>query len=348
MMVVLPPSNYKERAQMRSFHSELLAQIASLPGVAAAGAVNWLPFGAAQISGDFYTAENSKKSPFGVSKPGVSEDYFRAMGIRLMAGRFFDNRATENSEGVAIVGEGTARRVWPGENPIGKRITLEDNPKPKDWLTVVGVVDDVKQRSLAEQQSPAIYQPLSQVSRAFFLSNMSYVVRVNGDSRMVAGLLRERLRAIDPNLPIFSMSTMEELLSNSTAEPRFQSRMLGAFALAALVLAVIGIYGVMAFSVAARTREIGVRMALGAHPSQVVALVLRVNALAMGGGLVGGLVLSLLTSRLLSGFLYGVSRLDLAAYGGVLLILLAAGFAAAIVPAHRAAKVDPVVALRYD
>jgi putative ABC transport system permease protein len=348
MTVNLPDDVYSEPAKIRTFHSELLSRIASLPSVAAAGAVNWLPFGALQISGTFHTAENPKESPLDVTKPGVSNDYFRAMGIRLLAGRVFNDRDTANSEGVAIVGETTARRVWPGENPIGKRITLEDNPKPKDWLTVVGVVDDVKQTTLAKEAPPAIYQPLSQVQRTFFLGAMSYVVRTTGDPRLVARLLREQLRAADPNLPIFSMSTMDDLLSNSTAEPRFQSRMLGAFAGAALLLAMIGIYGVMAFSVAARTREIGVRMALGAAPRDVMNLVLGKSSLLIATGLVLGLGGALAATRVLRDFLFEVTPTDPVTLIAGSALLAAVAFFAAYLPARSAMRVDPMVALRHE
>jgi putative ABC transport system permease protein len=349
MAVSLPDNTYKDRTQILGFHREMLARIAPLPGVTAAGAVNWLPFGGMLISGDFYPeGRPGAKSPFNVTKPCVSNDYFRAMGIRLLRGRFFNDQDRQDAPGVAIIGESVARNVWPGEDPIGKRLTLEDKPKPEEWLTVVGVVEDVQQTDLSKEPPRAVYQPLPQTKRAFFLSNMAYIVRTSGDPRLVAGLLRERLREVDPNQPVMSMSTMQDLLANSVAEPRFQSSVLGAFAFAALALAMVGIYGVMSYAVAGRTREIGIRMALGAERRNVLALVLRQSAVLVILGITLGLGGAFAATRVLHDLLFEVKPTDPLTFAAVAGLLAVVGLGAALVPARTATRVDPVTALRSE
>jgi putative ABC transport system permease protein len=301
------------------------------------------------ISGDFYPeGRPGAKSPFNVTKPCVSNDYFRAMGIRLLRGRFFNDQDRQDAPGVAIIGESVARNVWPGEDPIGKRLTLEDKPKPEEWLTVVGVVEDVQQTDLSKEPPRAVYQPLPQTKRAFFLSNMAYIVRTSGDPRLVAGLLRERLREVDPNQPVMSMSTMQDLLANSVAEPRFQSSVLGAFAFAALALAMVGIYGVMSYAVAGRTREIGIRMALGAERRNVLALVLRQSAVLVILGITLGLGGAFAATRVLHDLLFEVKPTDPLTFAAVAGLLAVVGLGAALVPARTATRVDPVTALRSE
>jgi putative ABC transport system permease protein len=349
MAVTLSPDVYRTQQQLRAFHSELLSRIVPLPGVVAVGAVNWLPFGGNLIRGDAY-AENRPDSTthFSVTKPGVSEDYFRAMGIHLLRGRFFTAQDIEHSPSVAIIGQAAANTGWPGQDPIGKRITLEDNPKPEDWLTVVGIVDDVKQQKLAEKAPPAVYQPLTQVKRAFFLGNINYVVRTNGDERKLAALLRARLREIDPNQPIQTIATMDDLLNTSIAEPQFQIRIMGTFAAVSLLLAMVGIYGVMAYAVAGRTREIGIRVALGATGRDVLRHILSRSVMLIAAGLALGFAGTLATTRVLRDFLFEVTPTDPITLSAVVALLATVALAAAYLPARAAMKVDPVTALRHE
>jgi putative ABC transport system permease protein len=213
---------------------------------------------------------------------------------------------------------------------------------------VVGVVDDVKQDTLAAQSPPAVYQPVSQVKRSFFLANMNYVVRTKGDYRKLEPLLRDRLHELDPNQPIQTVAPMEELLNLSTAEPQFQSRVLGAFAAVSLLLAIVGIYGVMAYAVAGRTREIGIRMALGATTRDVRLLVLSRSAGLIAAGLVLGLAGALATTRVLRDLLFELAPTDPLTLATVATLLAAVALAAAYVPARSATRVDPVTALRYE
>ena len=350
LTVNLPFNEQQSTQQLIARHNQVIQKLEALPGVTSAGAVNWLPFGEALIRGDFYSEAGSRPAAhFDVSKPGVTPGYFLAMGIQLLIGRMFDNRDTERSPAVAIVSQSVARRVWGDQDPIGKRVTLEDRPKPEDWLTVVGVVDDVKQQNLAEKAPvPAIYQPLTQVSHSFFLFQMAYVVRANGNLAALPGLMRSRFREVDPNQPVQLMSTMEEMVSATTAEPRFYSRMLGSFSAIALLLASLGIYGVMAYSVAQRTRETGIRVALGAQRSDIFRSVMLKSALLVLAGVAIGLAGAFGVTRVLQNLLFDVKPTDAATFGAVSVLLILVALVATYVPARRATSVDPMVALRYE
>jgi putative ABC transport system permease protein len=348
MHVVFATDVYRTPQQLRDFHSALLAKIGRLPGIEAAGAANWLPF-TNIVSGDFYAeGQPENVGHFDVVKPGVSEDYFRAMGIHLLRGRFFDARDDARALPVAIVSKSVADRAWPGADPIGRRVTLEDHPAPDDWLTVIGIVDNVNQSNLREPRPPAVYQPLAQVKRYVFLSNLNYIVRTHADPRAVAALLRGTIRDLDPNQPIERIASMDDLLDLSVAEPRFQSTVLGAFAGFSLLLAAIGIYGMMAYSVAVRRREIGIRVALGATPADVRALILSRSAALASIGVAIGIAGALALTRVLKSLLFEIKPTDPATLISVVALLAAAGIAAAWIPARGAARVDPAIALRHE
>ena len=348
MTVDLPPAVYKTAAQMRAFHNSILAKLAAIPGVAAAGAVNWRPLGGMLIRGDFQVEGSQRPKGYMVDKPVVSPGYFRAMGIRMLRGRDFDERDNETGPGVVIVSESVARRLWPGEDPIGKRIAMRDHPAPKDWMNVIGVVDDIRQETLKQPPDPAIYVPYQQVTSPFFLSHMTFAVRTASHSESVAQAMRAALRETDKEQPVETIATMQDLIAASTAEPLFETRLLAAFSMIALLLAAIGIYGVLAYSVAERTREIGIRMALGAVKSDVVGMVLRHTLALAGGGILFGLAGAFALSRVLAKFLFNVSPTDAATLLAVTFLLAAVALIAAWMPARRAAGVDPAVALRYE
>lgn len=340
---------YRTTDQMRSFHTQALDKLRAMPGAVSAAAVNWLPLSPSLIVGSFSAADQiANRTRFNVTKPAVTPGYFQTMGIRLLRGREFTDQDGKNAPGVVIVGQSTAKRVWGTKDPIGKRIALDDNPRPQDWLTVVGVVDDVKQENLKQDAPPAIYQPLAQVRHEFFLQSMSYVVRSTAPMTVVETMARARLREVDARQPIFHMATMEDLLVSSTAEPRFYSRVLSSFSLIALALAVVGIYGVISYGVSQRTREIGIRVALGAEPRNILAGVLARNGMLVGLGIVLGIGGASALTRVLNSFLFEVEPTDAATFMAVTALLAAAALAATYIPARRATRVDAMEALRHE
>jgi len=346
MTVDLPESTYRTAPQMRAFHERTLGELSRLPGVSASGAVDLLPLGERLTMGTFQVEGSQRPPGFMVDKPCISPGYFRAMGILLLRGREFTEADSETAPGVVVVSQSVARTLWPSEDPAGKRISMEDEPKPEDWLTVVGVVEDVKQKGLAKNSDPAIYQPYLQVSSSFFLSHMTFVVRTASRPGVAAGM-RTVLREVDKNQPI-SIASMDSLIATTTAETRFQVRLLATFALIALTLTIVGIYGVLAYSVAQRTPEIGVRMALGAQGADVLRMLLRKTLFLISLGIVIGGTGALALTRVLARFLFEVKPSDLPTFAMVTLALVSSALAASYVPIRRAMKVDPMVALRYE
>jgi predicted permease len=343
MTIELPDTRYPDSRTLAAFHDQLLASLARVPGVVALGAVNWIPLGDMLIRGDFTTERGSGDR---ATKAAVSPGYFGVMGISLLAGRDFTADDTANAPGVTIVSESVARRTWPGESAIGRRVSLEDNPRPQDWLTVVGVVGDIRQGGVREPAVPAIYQPLGQVTRPFFLSHMTYVARTAANPEGIAPAMRAALSGVDRDQAPLAVATMEQVLMGTIAETRFQTRLLGAFACVAVVLAAIGIYGVLASSVVERTREIGIRLALGAGRGGVVRMVLWRTLLLAIAGVLLGLTGAYATTQILTSFLFNVTATDRATLMAAAGTLIAVALVAGLVPARKASTVDPLTALR--
>lgn len=347
--VDLPDSSYRGAVEMRAFHQRVLAQLGTLPGIEAVGAVDWMPFGDEWARGDFQMEPGYHRPPgFDVFKPVVSPGYFAAMGIRLLRGRAFSEHDSAGSPGVIIVSESVARSLWPGENPIGRRISMDEHPAPTDWLTVVGVVADVRQAQLTDAPSPAIYQPYTQSGSTFFLGHMSFVMRTPSSPAALAPTVRAIFHRIDPDQPVQSIAAMSDAIAGTIAEPRFLAQVIGAFSLMALLLSAIGLYGVLAFSIAERTREIGIRMAMGASSVAVVRMVLRRTLLLAGTGVLIGSFGALGVTRVLRTFLFEITPTDPATFIAVAVFLLAVALVAGLLPARRAYSVDPLVALRYE
>jgi len=350
MTVELPDSTYKGASQVQAFHEQTLEKLSHLPGVTAAAAINWLPFGGPLMMGDF-RLDGGRTFPKGlaVAKPFVSPGYFQAMGIRLLRGRDFTASDNGDAPLAGIVSQSAARRLWPGEDPIGKRFTEEEeNPKPQDWVTVVGVVQDVKQMGMADKPRETVYQSSSQINRPGWLNHLAFVVRTASDPEALATAMRAAVREVDRNQPVQKIATMQSLIDESTAEPRFQTRLLGAFSMLALLLAAVGTYGVLAYSVAQRTHEIGIRMALGAERRDVLRLVLRRTLTLAGAGVLIGAAGALVVTRVLEKFLYEVKPNDPVTFVAVATLLAGVALAAGWIPAWRATRVDPVEALRYE
>jgi putative ABC transport system permease protein len=331
-------ANYKEPAQVSGFHQELLARVSAIPGISSAGIINSLN-SSTPISVDEHPPVPPEQQPQ-VQTNQVSGDYFRAMGIPLRAGRTFNDRDAKGAPSVVVVDESLARRQFPNENPLGKHLHFWNQA----W-EIVGVVGGAKYWSLSEDAAPHVYLSYLQVN----WGSMSLVVRTQtGDPLKFAGPIRSELAAIDKNQPIHSFKTLEATVSELVSPQRFTTMLLTGFAAVAVLLAAIGIYGVMSYAVAQRTREIGVRMALGARPRDVLKVLIMHGLVLVSSGVVFGLAASFALTRLIAGLLFGVEPTDPTTLGATTLLLVAVALLACFIPARRAMKVDPLVALRYE
>jgi putative ABC transport system permease protein len=339
----LPATDYPEPRQQAAFYERLLERLAAVPGVEAAGAATGLPLGGSYVSRSF--AIEGRPLPDG--DPGfdawyhiVSPDYFRAIGMPLLQGRA---PAATDAAGVVVINDAMARRFWPGEDPLGRRISYSST-EPPDWLTIVGIVRGTITTAPGRPPEPAAYVPFLQTPNP----GMVLVLRTGGAPRGLAPALRQAVRDLDPRIPVYRVATMEQVLSGTFAHRRFLTFLVSLFAALALLLSMIGVYGVMSFAVVQRTHEIGVRMALGALRGDVLALVLRQGMGVVLAGIVPGLAAAFGLTRLLGSLLYGVGAADPPTFVFAPLLLLAAAAAACIVPARRATRVDPIVALRCE
>jgi predicted permease len=275
----------------------------------------------------------------------VSPGYFSAMEIPVLRGRLFTEADAAGSNHVAIISEMTARHIFPGENPLGKRIQLGARKDDRPWAEIIGIVGDVRQYGLDSPATPQAYLLYTQFP-------FNYATVLFARSRVAPAALtraiEEQIGAVDKNTLVFNPALMTEILSHSLVQRRFTMALLSAFGALALLLAAVGIYGVMSYMVAQRTSEIGLRMALGAQRRDVLGLVSRDGILRTGFGLLAGLVVSLALTRVLTSQLFAVSALDPLTFGGVLLLLAGVALAACYIPARRAMRVDPMVALRHE
>jgi putative ABC transport system permease protein len=348
--ISLPDSRYQTARPMIEFEEQALDRVRMVPGVKTAGGVFGLPLGNGAIGGDFtvegQSAAAQGSQPFIATKAVVGGDYFRAIGIPLLRGRYFDAHDSEAAPHVIIVSQSLARHYWPLDEAIGKR--LKPGFENDAWCTVVGVVGDTKQYSLGEPPSPAMYLPYAQAPATFLMQDITMVLRAGADSLALASAARRAVQAVDPDLPVFDVATMDQLVYRSASAPRFNTALLGIFAALALVLAAVGIYGVMSYAVAQRTHEIGVRVALGAEASDILRQVVRQGMLPAVIGIATGTAGAWGATRFLSSLLFGVRPTDPMTFTLVPMLLAAVGVLACLLPARRATKVDPVVALRYE
>jgi predicted permease len=334
------PSRF-ERENAMDYYQRVLAAIRAVPGVEAAGAIRDLPLrGNGEMSGVTIPgrATAASEAPT-VQRHQVSTDYFKAMGIPLKAGRTFEMTDRTDAPLVFVVNEELARRFWPGESAVGKRLQFGDASFP-----IVGVVGDVRQRGLAEPLEPAIYLHAMQN----FRSRMSIVVRTTGDPNQYVGAVRKAIWALEPSQTITSTSTLESVLGNAVTRPRLLAWLLGLFGVIGLTLGALGIFGVLAYAVTQRRQEIGVRVALGAPPTSVMRLVVRQGLTLAGIGIAIGVLVAWFMTRSMQSVLYGIQASDPITFVQVALVLLAAALLASWLPARRALRIDPVTALRYD
>jgi putative ABC transport system permease protein len=327
---------------VNDYWRRLLEQVRSVPGVETAGLSNSVP---PDRNGwlDNYEIEGRPQPPgssrSAIPMPYVSQDYFRALGVPLLRGRWFDARDSHDSPRVAVISDALARRDFAGENPVGRRL------KYGGWsLEIIGVVGDIKYRGLQRETEPALYQLAAQLE----LWDMWLVVRTRGDAGAQAQAIREAIRAVDPSVPVDRIGTMAQAMSESVSLWRFRTLLMTVFAATALLLAVVGIYAVVAYSVAQRSREIGLRMALGATPSGVLAMVVRRASRSVVAGIALGLAGASALTGVLQGMLFDIAPNDAATYASAALFLTGVALVACLVPALRAARIDPVRALRTE
>lgn len=377
MKLELSRGRYDDQARLTSFRSATLDALRALPGSQSVGVTNTQPLGDA-VLGWSYTPEGENDARRAVMV-GIEGGYFRSMGIPLLAGREFTTADARGTAGVAIVSRALERAVWPGESAVGRRIRIPDLPAPpaflpggaapsgskgtrvterdgERWVTVVGVVDDVLRKRLVDAPSPGIYFPFDQIyetmsfnaaSRAL-AANLQFTIRTTGDIATTERAIREVVRHVDRDQPIASIRTMDEIVASQREQPLFRVRILGAFSLVAAVLAMVGTYGVLAYAVTERTREIGIRMALGAESGRVMRMVVRRTLVLSVAGVLLGALGALAGTRVMSRFLFGISPTDPTTFVATAALLTGAALLAGLVPAWRASNVDPAVALRHE
>jgi predicted permease len=345
MELSLPDSSYAKDAQKTAFYDQLLARLAAQPGLSQAALVSSLPLQGHSNHNSFQVeglppGKTLQDLPIADQRM-VSAGYFGLMGIPVLRGRTFSRLDNPNAPGVAIVDEATAKQYWPNQDPIGKRIHyFTDSGQPRPWLTVVGVVGSVKQNRIEEPASTSVYLPLAQSPS----NDVALAVRGTIGATAVMG----SIHAIDPDLPVGRIRTMQEIMNESTGLERIAAQLVAVFAAVALALAVIGTYGVMAYSVAQRTQEFGIRIALGASRADVLKLVLRKGLILSATGIVLGLIATVSVTRLMTSVLFEVRPGDPLILGLAALILGSIAMLASYLPARRATKVDPMLALRYE
>jgi predicted permease len=351
----LPFRSYRTGGDMRLFYSRLLESARTLPGVTAVGAATDLPLTVRDRR--VFTVEN----PQAATASGVAANdyvmgqYFEALGVRIVSGRALSDADTLVSEPVVVVNETLARRYWPGEDPIGQRLAWGMPANHGPWMRIVGVIGDIKQAGLAAPTEPQTWQPWTQVSDQLLGSNvpgifrsMRLMVRSQVPPASLVSAIRDQVRALDPALPVSDVQTLDDVVAASAAPQRFNAALLGGFAGIALLLAAVGIGGVLAITVSRRTQEFGVRLALGADAAAVVRMVIRQGMTLVAAGLAIGLPIAFAATRLLTSLLFETTAHDVVTFAGATVVLCVVACAACMAPAVRASRVDPMRALRID
>ncbi|HEV7904427.1 MAG TPA: ABC transporter permease, partial [Pyrinomonadaceae bacterium] len=352
MRTQLSGGNYREHAQRVAFFDAVLARVKTLPGVAAASYTTAVPLTGMTSNG--LTLEGRQAEPnvsWNAVHRQISPGYFQALGLALRQGRQFDERDDERAMPVAVVNETMARQFWPGEEALGKRFKVGSAEGANPWLTVVGVAEDVRQMGVDAPVKAEMFVPYRQAGQAapyaLFVPRDLVIRTTNAPSSLVPAV-RQAIREVDPNQPVANVRTLDEVLGRVTAQRSLGMQLLTAFAALGLLLAALGIYGVLSYFVVQHTPEIGVRMALGAQTADVLKLVIGKGMRLALAGVVAGLFGALLLTRLMRSLLFGVSAIDPLTFAGVAALLVLVAFLACYIPARRATKVDPMVALRYE
>jgi putative ABC transport system permease protein len=348
--LTLPDTRYKEDEQTITFFDQLLPRLRSLPGVRSASAVMGLPLSGLDFNISFEVGGRPPVPP--AQQPSMqvrvaTPDYFSSIGIPLKRGRGFTENDRATTPKVVLITEAAARQYFPNEDPIGKTIKLgwgRGPGKPRAGGEIVGIVGDIKDEGLSEPDPPQIYMPL----RQWPVSAMTVVMKTAVPPTSLADAVHAEVAAVDPNLPLSNVTTLDAILSKSISQERFYMTLLAIFAGVALVLAAIGIFGVLSYAVSQRTREIGIRMALGAQGRSVITLIIRQAMLLVVSGVLAGTVFALALSRTMTKMLFSITPTDPATFASVGGLLIAVALFASYLPARRATRVDPIVALRSE
>jgi putative ABC transport system permease protein len=347
MVVRLPDAAYSQDPQIVNFFGQALERIRSLPTVRSAGMINFLPLYGGLGSATGFKMVGQPEPPPGQGPSCdvrvVDAGYFQTLGIPLLRGRNFTEADLREPRHVMLINEALARKYFPNEDPIGKRLDVHmfENPNVTE---VIGVVGNVRYDSLIDDSPPAVYFPHPELAYSF----MTLVIRTDGDPTAIAPAVQREIRALDPNQPVSDVRTMEQVMSDWVGRSRFNTLLLGLFAALATLLSAVGIFGVMNYSVALRTRELGLRLAIGAQPRQVLLLVLRQGLWLTVLGVVVGLAAAFALTRLLSGLLFGVGAVDAGTFTTISVLLVIVSLLACYLPARRAMRIDPLQALRYE
>jgi putative ABC transport system permease protein len=347
--LTLPRSRYTDIARVSAFHRELIQRLQESPGIEAAGLTAYLPLSRLDNSWVFFI-EGRAPLPIGVYNNAkyrpVSEGYFETIGMKTIRGRTFTAGDHTDAPWVVVINESMARTYWGTQNPIGHRLRFGSRSTGPDWRTIVGVVGDVRHEALEDEPKPELYVPFSQAPSTEPMA--AIVVRTTIDAAATTKTLRDTVSAIDRSAPLDEVRTLEEIVSLSVSQPRFRTALLVVFSTLALLMASIGVYGTTSYSARQRTREFGLCIAMGATSRDVLRMVLGRAAIVVAIGLVLGLLASVGLTRALTKFLYGVTPLDPATFVAAPLFLFIIAIVASYVPARRATRVDPIVALRYE
>jgi putative ABC transport system permease protein len=349
----LSQKKYPDNAQRNWFYEQVLERVQTVPGVTVAGYTTTIPLvwkgGTSGFFPEGATVDQAKASglSYDSNHRQISAGYLKTMGIPILRGRSFDQSDNENSQPVAIVNETMARHYWPGQDALGKRFKVGDPDEPVPWITIVGVAGDVHQMGPDVPVKAEMYFPYQQGSMRFYAPR-DLVIRTSLDPLSIVGAVRRQISSVDPDQPVSNVSTLDDVVGKEIAPRRIAMTLLMTFAGLALLLASIGIYGVLSYFVSQATPEIGVRLALGARPFDVLSLVVGRGMKLAVVGLAVGLGAALLLTRLMTSLLFGVSPTDAGTFSLVSVLLLAVAFLACYIPARRATKVDPLVALRYE
>ena len=346
----VPATDYPQPADVVRFHRQATERVAQIPGVRAVGSVRVLPLArtigdwSIKIEGRPYVPEENPNGDYQAVTPG----YFDVMSLKLIRGRFLTGADREGTQPVVVINETMASRYWPGEDAIGRQFHMGTDDKP--WLTIVGIVGNVRHNAVVEEGRAEMYLAHSQLPEHIGGAprGMTLVVKTDGNPRAVAGSLRDAIRAIDRNLPVSDIRTMDDVAASALAQPRFVTLLLALFAATALTLAAVGIYGTISLLVSERTQEMGIRLALGADRPTILKLVLGQGLILTAIGLSAGLAGAVILTRTLSGLVYGVGTLDPFTFIAVPVLLAVVALLACVIPARRAASVDPITTLRQS